>query len=355
MRTTSLACIALLNLVMGCGSPPPPEPPPAPALLEPAAPAAPAAPTASPTASAASAPAASASAAAAPPADDKFANVNIKMEKVAGTVYILEGAGGNIGVSVGDDGIVIVDDQFAPLAPKIKEALKGITDRPVRVVLNTHWHRDHTGGNAVFGSGAAIIAHENVRKRLASGGPKVVLGSDTLDATPPAPREALPVVTFQDKVSVHLNGEEIRAIHFPSGHTDGDVIVHFTKSNVVHMGDDFVTYGFPFVDLTSGGSVRGLIAAIDKAARELPPDVKVIPGHGKVSSIEDLKKLSAALKGCVKLVEAEVKKKKTLAQIQQAKVLANYDDMGKGFMKTDTFIEIVFKELTNQQNVFVPH
>jgi len=121
------------------------------------------------------------------------------------------------------------------------------------------------------------------------------------------------------------------------------------------MGDDFVTYGFPFVDLTSGGSVRGLIAAIDRAAKELPPDVKVIPGHGKLSSIDDLKKLSAVLKDCVKLVEAEVKKKKTLAQIQEAKVLAKYDEMGKGFMKTDTFVEIVFKELTNQQNAFVPH
>jgi glyoxylase-like metal-dependent hydrolase (beta-lactamase superfamily II) len=263
--------------------------------------------------------------------------------------------GGNIGVSVGDDGIVLVDDQFAPLAAKIQAALKGITDKPLRVVLNTHWHGDHTGGNATFGATAPIVAHENVRKRLAAGAPKLTLGGKELDATPPAPKEALPVITFQDKVSVHLNGEEIRAIHLPKGHTDGDVIVHFTRSNVVHMGDDFVTYGFPFVDLRSGGSVKGIIAAMDAAVKQLPPDVKVIPGHGKVSTVEDMKKLSATLKDCVKLVEAEVKKKRTLAQIQEAKVLAKYDDLGKGFMKTDTFIEIIWKELTNQQNELVVH
>jgi len=348
MRKTSLACIALLTLAVGCGSPPPPEPPPAPPPALPTPPA----PAASPAGS--SAPAAGA-AATPPAADDPFAGLTIKVVKVAGTVYMLEGAGGNIGVSVGEDGIVLVDDQFAPLAPRIKDALKGITDRPVRIVLNTHWHGDHTGGNAAFGAGASIVAHENVRKRLASGAPKLTIGDKTRDATPPAAREALPIVTFQDKVSVHLNGEEIRAIHIPGGHTDGDIIIHFTKSNVVHMGDDFVTYGFPFVDLRSGGSVKGIIAAMDKVARELPADVKVIPGHGNVSTIEDIKKLSAALKDCVKLIEAEVKKKKTLEQIQQAKVLAKYDDMGKGFIKADTFVEIVWKELTNQQNVLVVH
>lgn len=351
MRKPSLACISLLAaLLAGCGSTPPPEPPPAPTPIPPAPAASTPAPAATPASPAPAEPAAPASA-----EGDQFKDVTIKAEKVAGVVYMLEGAGGNIGVSVGEDGIVIVDDQFAPLAPKIKEALKGITDRPVRVVLNTHWHRDHTGGNAALGQGAAIVAHENVRKRLVSGGPKMQVGDKTLDPTPPAPREALPIVTFQDKVSIHMNGEEIRAIHIPTGHTDGDTIIHFTRSNVVHMGDDFVTYGFPFVDLTSGGSVRGIIAAMDKAAKELPADVKVIPGHGKVSTIEDIKRLSATLKECVKLVEAEVKKKRTLEQIQQAKVLARYDDMGKAFITTNAFIEIIYKELTKQQNVFVPH
>jgi glyoxylase-like metal-dependent hydrolase (beta-lactamase superfamily II) len=286
---------------------------------------------------------------AAAPVDPKFADVTIKVHKVAGNVYMLEGAGGNIGVSVGEDGVVLVDDQFAPLAGRIKEALRGITDKPIRVVLNTHWHGDHTGGNGAFGRTAPVVAHENVRRRLLEGRPETKVGERTLPAKPPAAKEELPIVTFLDKVSVHLNGEEIRAIHVPSGHTDGDVIVHFTKSNVVHMGDDFVTYGFPFVDLGSGGSVRGLIGAIDKVVKELPGDVKVIPGHGKISTVADMKELSAKLKECVKLVEALVKQKKTLAEIQAAKPLAKYDDMGKDFVKTDAFVEAIFTELTQKK------
>jgi glyoxylase-like metal-dependent hydrolase (beta-lactamase superfamily II) len=287
-----------------------------------------------------------ASASAAPAEDDKFAKVVIKVEKVGGSVYMLEGSGGNIGVSIGEDGIVLVDDEFAPLAPKIKEALRGLTERPIKVVLNTHWHGDHTGGNAIFGAEAPIVAHENVRKRLVSGAPGRTVGGHAMDPIPPAPRGALPIVTFEDQVMVHLNGEDIRAIHFPSGHTDGDVVIWFTQSNVVHMGDDFVTYGFPFVDAASGGSVRGLIAAIDKVIPQLPADVKIIPGHGKISTLDDMKKLSATLKDCVKLVQAEMKRKKTLEEVQQAKPLARYDDLGKAFIKPDAFVETIYKELT---------
>jgi glyoxylase-like metal-dependent hydrolase (beta-lactamase superfamily II) len=343
----SLSAVIIVGLA-ACGSPPPPAPLPPPTT----APA-----TSAPVAGEAPTPAPSASASAgAPPAGaDKFADVTVKVEKVAGSVYVLKGAGGNIGVSVGDDGTVLVDDEFAPLAPKIKDALRGITDKPIKVVLNTHWHGDHTGANAIFGADAPILAHENVRKRLASGGPAIKIGDKSVDAIPPAPHGALPIITFDDKVYVHLNGEDIRAIHFPSGHTDGDVIVFFMQSNVVHMGDDFVTYGFPFVDLTSGGSIRGLAAAIDKVIPQLAPDVKIIPGHGDVSTIDDMKKLSAALKDCVKIVEAEVKKQKTLEQIQQAKVLAKYDDLGKGALSADAFIETIYKELTGQQNAYIPH
>jgi len=332
MRAPALALLAVL--VAGCSSLPSPEPPPMPSPI-PVFPGPPGAARSAPPVDEA------------PPADPKLAGVTIQVHKVAGNVYMLEGAGGNIAVSVGEDGIVIVDDQFAPLAPRIKAALKGLGDRPLRVVLNTHWHGDHTGGNAVFGRTATIVAHENVRKRLVTGSPKIDLGGGkSKDARPPAPREALPIITFQDRVSIHLNGEEIRALHLPSGHTDGDVIVHFTRSNVVHMGDDFVTYGFPYVDLASGGSVRGIIAAMDRAVKELPADVKVIPGHGTISTLEDVKKLSATLKDCVKLVEAEVKKKKKLADVQAAKPLARYDAMGKAFVGTDAFVETIFKELT---------
>jgi len=192
--------------------------------------------------------------------DDDFSKVQMKVTKVAGNVYMLEGSGGNIGASVGEDGIVIVDDQFAPLADKIKAALKGVTNKPVRFVINTHFHGDHTGGNAIFQKDAPVIAQDNVRKRLEAGG----------GDRKPAPKDALPIITFDHDVTVHLNGEDIHALHFASGHTDGDSIIFFPKSNVVHMGDDFVTYGFPFIDLKSGGSVEGMIAAVDDVVGSSP-------------------------------------------------------------------------------------
>jgi cyclase len=340
-RVMAKKTLLVAVLLTACApAPAPPALPPPTQAMPPAAPLA-AAP-AQPAASAGPAP----SATAAPATDDKFDKVTVTVEKVGGSVYMLAGSGGNIGVSVGEDGIVLVDDEFAPLAPKIKEALRGITDRPIKVVLNTHWHGDHTGGNAIFGAEAPIVAQENVRKRLIAGAPARTVGDKAMDAIPPAPKVALPIVTFEDQVQVHLNGEDIRAIHFPNGHTDGDVVIWFTQSNVVHMGDDFVTYGFPFVDVASGGSVKGLIAAIDKVVAQLPADVKIIPGHGKVSTIDDMKKLSAILKDCVKLVQAQVGKKKTLEQIQQAKPLAKYDDLNKGFVKADLFVETIYKELT---------
>jgi cyclase len=347
MLTVRRFATGTLVVLCACGgaTPPPPVPPPAPATATSALAVSPSA-----SATAPAAPVPSASASSPPAADDPFAKVTIKVTQVAGSVYMLQGAGGNIGVSVGDDGIVLIDDEFAPLAPKIRAALRGITDRPIKVVLNTHWHGDHTGANAAFGADAPIIAHENVRKRLVTGRPAFTLGAKAMDAVPPAPHGALPVVTFEDKVFVHLNGEDIRALHLPAGHTDGDVVIYFTQSNVVHMGDDFVTYGFPFVDVGSGGSVRGLVDAMDRVVKDVPADVKVIPGHGDLSTIDDVKKLAAALRDCVKLVEAEVKKKKTLDQIQQAKVLAKYDDLGKGPIKTDAFVEQIYKELTAPQS-----
>ncbi|MGH8185047.1 MAG: MBL fold metallo-hydrolase, partial [Steroidobacteraceae bacterium] len=202
-----------------------------------------------------------------------FSKVEITVTKVAGNVYMLQGAGGNIGASVGEDGIVIVDDQFAPLADKIRAALKGITDKPLRFIINTHYHFDHTGGNLPLHD-ATIVAHDNVRKRMASG-TEGGIGGSVLFKQDASPKEALPVITFQNDVTIHVNGEDIRALHYPSGHTDGDSVVFFPKSNVVHMGDDFVTYGFPFVDLHNGGSVKGMAAALEKAIASLPADVKV--------------------------------------------------------------------------------
>jgi glyoxylase-like metal-dependent hydrolase (beta-lactamase superfamily II) len=209
--------------------------------------------------------------------------VIIKTTKAAGNVYMLEGSGGNIGVSVGADGILIVDDQFAPLAEKISTALKELSAGKLKFVLNTHWHGDHTGGNIVFGKEATIISQDNVRKRLS------VESTVRGNKVPPSPKEALPVITFDKSLTVHFNDEEIRAIHYPNGHTDGDSVIFFTKSNVVHLGDDFFVARFPFVDLDSGGSVEGLTKNIGDIIAKLPADVKIIPGHGPLSTLDDLK------------------------------------------------------------------
>lgn len=273
--------------------------------------------------------------------DRDFSKVEVKAEKVAGSVYMLTGAGGNIGLSIGDDGVVVIDDQFAPLAPKIQAAIKGLTDKPVRFVLNTHWHFDHTGGNEEMGKTATLIAHDNVRKRLAEGSPLVA--GRKID---PAPKGALPVITFDESLTVHLNGEDIRALHYAKGHTDGDSIVYFPLSNVVHMGDDFVTYGFPFVDVSSGGSVLGMVANDEKAVASLPADVKIIPGHGAVSSKAEVAKFTDMLHDCIGLVDAARKQGKTLAQMKQENVLAKYDALGQGFIKTPDFIEVIFNELS---------
>jgi cyclase len=276
-------------------------------------------------------------------AQQDFSKVEIKVTKVSGTVYMLEGSGGNIGACVGGDGILLVDDQFAPLAPKIKAALKQISDKPIRYVVNTHFHGDHAGGNAEFGAESTIIAHENVRKRLQEGG--TVGGS----AVQPAAKDALPVITFNDRATVHINGEDVRAIHFPHGHTDGDSIIFFPQSNVIHMGDDFVTYGFPFVDTKSGGSVSGMIAGVEKALALAPADVKIIPGHGPLSTVADARKFVDMLKETRGLVADAVKQGKTPDQMKQEHLLAKYEQLGKGFIKTDGWIDVLYADVTEKK------
>ncbi|HYR20878.1 MAG TPA: MBL fold metallo-hydrolase [Myxococcales bacterium] len=270
-----------------------------------------------------------------------LSKVEIKATKVAGSVWMLEGSGGNIGVSAGEDGIVMVDDQFAPLVPKIKAALAKISQKPVRFLVNTHWHFDHVGGNAGMADTAAILAHENVRKRMQAGA-EVPAFNLKIE---PAESRALPVLTYQRDVTIWLNGEPVRALHVLPGHTDGDTVVFFTKSNVVHMGDDFVTYGFPFVDLDSGGSVRGMIAAIDELLPQIPTDAKIIPGHGPVSTVADLKKFRNRLDEIVALVARGLKSGKTVEQMQKEKLLAPYADWEGGFFKADQFIAVVARDL----------
>jgi cyclase len=270
-----------------------------------------------------------------------FSKVQVKATKVAGQVYVIEDvtpefSGGNVGVSVGPDGIVLIDDKFAPLAPKIEAALRTISDKPVRFIVNTHYHGDHSDGNAVFGQKSTIIAHENTRKRLMAGS-----GPDR----PPAPAVALPVITFEDKVSVHLNGEDIRAIHFPNGHTDTDVVIFFTKSNVVHMGDDFFNGMFPFIDTDGGGSAKGMIANVTKLLTQIPPDAKIIPGHGKIATVKELREFLAMLQGTSAIIEAGIKAGKTADQLKNEKVFAKYDSWSKNFFKADDFIDMLYKDL----------
>lgn len=287
--------------------------------------------------------------------DKDFSKVNIEVVKVSGTVYMLKGAGGNIGASVGDDGIVIVDDQYAPLADKIQAALKGITDKPVRFVINTHYHEDHTGSNEYFQKTAPIIAHDNVRKRLEEGGVAGNGASVKFDAKP-QPKGALPIITFDHDVTVHLNGEDIRALHFPAGHTDGDSIIYFPKSNVVHMGDDFVTYGFPFIDVSSGGSIDGMIDGVEKAIAQLPADVKVIPGHGPVSSLDDVRTYIKMLKDTRETVRAALKQKKTLDQMKKDKILDPWKKYSGDFISEDAYLETLYNSLTgSKEGKFIQH
>jgi cyclase len=271
-----------------------------------------------------------------------FSAVQMKTTKVAGNVYMLEGAGGNIGVSAGEDGVLIIDDQFAPLADKIRAALKAINPGPLRFVLNTHFHSDHTGGNAQFGRESTIVAHDNVRKRLAAGQPGRAAGQ----GTPPAPKEALPVVTYTHSVSIHFNGEEIKVLHFPAGHTDGDSVIFFTAANVVHMGDDFFAGRFPFVDIDSGGSVQGLTQNIGDIIGRLPADVKIIPGHGPLSTLDDLKTYHRMLTATTDIVRRQIAEGKTIEQIKAAGLPEEWKTWGTGFIPQDRWLETIHRSLT---------
>jgi cyclase len=273
-----------------------------------------------------------------------FSKVEVKATKVAGSVYMLEGAGGNIGVSAGPDGILIVDDQFAPLAEKIRIALRLLDPGQLQFVLNTHWHGDHVGSNPVFGKEATIIAHDNVRKRLST--EQTVFG----EKVAPLPKEGLPVITFGESLSIHFNGEEIKAVHFPHGHTDGDSVIFFTGSNVVHLGDDFFVGRFPFVDLGSGGSVQGLIANIEKLLAQIPADAKIIPGHGPLSTPADLKAYHRMLVETSGIVRTKIEAGKDLATIQKEGLPEEWKEWGSGFINPETWIRILHESLQGSQH-----
>ena len=286
--------------------------------------------------------------------DENFDKVQIKVTKVAGSVYLLEGEGGNIGASVGEDGIVVVDDQYAPLAEKIQAVLKGITDKPIRFIINTHYHLDHVGANEFFQKQAPIIAHDNARKRMEEGGSAGNLGSLKFDSKA-QPKAALPILTFDHDVTLHLNGEDIHVWYVPNAHTDGDSVIFFPKSNVVHMGDVFLRIGFPFIDLAGGGSVRGVIAGLEAIMAKLPPDVKIIPGHGVISNLDDVRACIKMLKDTLAVVEQGVNQGKDLDQLKREKVLEPWKNWSNEFISSDVFLETLYNDLTGKPGTFQRH
>lgn len=275
-------------------------------------------------------------------AQQDLSKVEIRTEHAGGNVYALFGSGGNIGVLKAPDGVVLIDDQFAPLTDKILAAVKAIDARPIRFLINTHWHGDHTGGNENLGAaGVLIVAHDNVRERLAN--PQSF--SNAARNTGARPGEALPVVTFNDEIALHL-GEEARVHHVPHAHTDGDSIIHFLGSNVLHMGDTFFNGRYPFVDMESGGNLLGVIEAARLALTLVDADTVIIPGHGELARRGDLEAYLAVLETAVERVRGLIAEGKSLEEIVAAKPMAEYDEaFGSGFINPERFLGMVHASL----------
>ncbi|MGQ0646885.1 MAG: MBL fold metallo-hydrolase [Gemmatimonadaceae bacterium] len=277
------------------------------------------------------------------PAQVNYDTVQVRTQALSRDVYMLQGSGGNIGLAVGDDAVFVVDDQFAPLTPKILAAIAAITSRPVRFVVNTHWHFDHTGGNENMGkAGALIVAHDNVRRRMST--------EQFIEAInrrePAAPTGALPVVTFAEGVTFHINGDSVVVTHVPPAHTDGDAVVFFTKANVVRTGDLFVSAGLPFVDLSSGGSIHGIIGAADKVLAMANAQTKIIPGHGPVADRARLQAFRDMLVTLRDRVRTEVAARKTIEQVLAANLTASYTRDWPG--GHERFVRLLYQELTRR-------
>jgi len=269
-------------------------------------------------------------------------NVQITTTRLTDGVYMLQGQGGNIGLSVGPDGAFVIDDQFAPLTQKILAAIAEVTSESVRFVFNTHWHGDHTGGNENMGeAGALIVAHKNVRERMSAEQVLERIGRP-VSTTPASPDGALPVVTFTEEASFHINGDELHAFHVSNAHTDGDAIVHFVGANVVHMGDTFFRDRFPFIDTATGGSIDGLIAAAGDALAVMDAETKIIPGHGALSDREDLRRYRDALKTMRDAVAEMMDRGMSLAQIQAARPIRTQAEMwGQSQASEDGFVATI--------------
>ncbi len=274
-----------------------------------------------------------------------FAQTDVIIEsiKAGDGVHMLVGQGGNIGVSTGSDGAFVIDDQFAPLTDSILAAIRRLDDKPVRFVVNTHWHGDHTGGNENMGrAGALIVSHENVRTRMS-----VEQFMEAFDRTVPAsPPGALPVVTFTDAMTFHWNDEEIHIFHVAHAHTDGDAIVHFKRANVLHMGDTYFSGRYPFVDLASGGSINGIIEAAEQVIALADDQTRIIPGHGGLSNRAELTTYRDVLVAMRDKIQAMVHSGMSKDAVIAAKPTQDYDaEWGAGFMKPDQWVGIVYDSL----------
>ncbi len=267
--------------------------------------------------------------------------VTIKTISITDNIYMLIGQGGNIGVSVGEDGVFVIDDQFARLTPKILAAIKKLSDKPISFLVNTHHHGDHTGGNENMAkAGATIIAHDNVRKRLEN--------SPKRDGSM-NPKDALPVITFNDKMSVHINGEKVALFHIDNAHTDGDALLYFTESNVLHTGDTYFHKRYPYIDVNSGGSIDGYINAVKSALILIDDDTKIIPGHGSLSNKAEYKSFLNMLKDLRAKVQAEIDKGKTETEVVgNTAITKKYDDLNYSwaFINSEKIRRAIYKSLT---------
>ncbi len=273
-------------------------------------------------------------------AGQNMRDVSIKSIRITDSVYMLTGRGGNIGLSVGEDGVFLIDDQFAPLTDKILAAVAELTDDPIQFVVNTHWHPDHTGGNENLGeAGAIIVAHENVRKRMST--EQFIAAFN--NRSPPSPAEALPVITFTDSITFHYNGDELRVAHMEPAHTDGDSVIFFRKANVVHMGDTYFNGMYPFIDVGSGGSIDGMIEAARRVLGQVNDRTKIIPGHGALSDTPGLLAYVEMLETVRGLVQKLVDEGNSRENVVAARPTRDFDTQwGGGFLEPDKWVGIVY-------------
>ncbi len=272
-------------------------------------------------------------------------DAEVKVIEIASDLYMLMGIGGNIALSTGPDGAFIVDDELKPMSPKLKAAIAAVSETPVKMVFNTHWHFDHAGGNEFFaGEGALIVAHDNVRQRISSAQFSTFFNRET----PPSPEAALPVITFDSTATFHLNGHTIKAVHVTPAHTDGDSILIFQEANVVHLGDVFFNGLYPFIDINSGGSIVGMLAAIDEIMPLLNEDTRIIPGHGPLATLEELRAYQSMLSLVSARIQVLISEGKSKEQVIALNPTFNFDERwGWEFLPAEKWVGLIYDSLVD--------